>query len=73
MQYNSMKTLILNTEDVVMYEFSHNDTTCVVNFHRPTPIEVLEGEEQPEEQPFDHDAMSEIEYQRWLNWIGASE
>jgi len=39
-----------------------------------TSIGMLErdGQEQPEEQPFDHEALSEAEYQQWLVWLGHS-
>jgi len=65
-----MKKIILATDDVATYEFSLNGSTRIVEFHKPTPAVSLEGEEHPEEQPFDHESLSEAEYQQWLAWLG---
>jgi hypothetical protein len=62
-----MKTLISSTEDSATYEFTSGDTTRVVEYNKP---QLREGEEQATEQPFDHEAMSEAEYQGWLAWLG---
>jgi hypothetical protein len=62
-----MKTLISSTEDSATYEFTSGDTTRVVGYNKPQP---QEGEEPATEQPFDHEAMSEAEYQGWLVWLG---
>jgi len=67
-----MKTLISSTEDSATYEFSLNGSTRIVDFHKPASAQVQDGQEQPEEQPFDHEAMSEAEYQQWLAWLGYS-
>jgi hypothetical protein len=62
-----MKTFISSTEDSATYEFTSGDATRVVEYNKPQP---QEGEEQAPEQPFDHEAMSEAEYQGWLVWLG---
>ena len=62
-----MKTLISSTEDSATYEFTSGDATRVVEYNKPQP---QEGEEPAPEQPFDHEAMSEAEYQGWLVWLG---
>jgi len=62
-----MKTLISSTEDSATYEFTSGDATRVVEYNKP---QSQEGEEQAPEQPFDHEAMSEAEYQSWLSWLG---
>jgi hypothetical protein len=62
-----MKTLISSTEDSATYEFTSGDATRVVEYNKPQP---REGEEPAPEQPFDHEAMSEAEYQSWLSWLG---
>jgi hypothetical protein len=67
-----MKTLISATEDSATYEFSLDSSTRIVEFHKSVPAQVEEGQEQPEEQPFDHEALSEAEYQQWLAWLGHS-
>jgi len=65
-----MKTLISSTEDSATYEFTFGDAIRVVEYNKPQP---QEGEEQAADQLFDHEAMSEAEYQNWLAWLGASE
>jgi hypothetical protein len=62
-----MKTLISSTEDSATYEFTSGDATRVVEYNKPQP---REGKEPAPEQPFDHEAMSEAEYQGWLVWLG---
>jgi hypothetical protein len=62
-----MKTLISSTEDSATYEFTSGDATRVVEYNKPQP---QEGEEPAPEQLFDHEAMSEAEYQSWLSWLG---
>lgn len=68
-----MKTLISSTEDSATYEFTSGDAMRVVEYKKPEPCEQTEGEDPAPEQPFDHEAMSEAEYQSWLTWLGASE
>lgn len=73
-----MKTLISSTEDSATYEFTFGDAIRVVEYKKPQPQvmpvseeqEAVEGEEPAPEQPFDHEAMSEAEYQGWLSWLG---
>lgn len=65
-----MKTLISSTEDSATYEFTYGDAMRVVEYKKPQP---QEDEDPAPEQPFDHEAMSEAEYQSWLAWLGASE
>ena len=65
-----MKTLISSTEDSATYEFTSGDAIRVVEYNKPQP---QAGEEQAPEQPFDHEAMSEAEYQGWLAWLGEAE
>jgi hypothetical protein len=62
-----MKTLISSTEDSATYEFTFGDATRIVEYNKPQP---QEGEEPSQDQPFDHEAMSEAEYQGWLSWLG---
>ena len=62
-----MKTLISSTDDSATYEFTSGDAIRVVEYNKPQP---QEGEEQAQDQPFDHEAMSEAEYQSWLAWLG---
>jgi hypothetical protein len=73
-----MKTLISSTEDSATYEFTSGDATRVVEYNKPQPQVMPDSEEQEAvecekpapEQPFDHEAMSEAEYQGWLVWLG---
>jgi len=62
-----MKTLISSTEDSATYEFTFGDAIRVVEYKKPQP---QEGEEQTSNQPFDHESMSDAEYQNWLAWLG---
>ena len=65
-----MKTLISSTEDSAIYEFTYGDAMRVVEYKKPQP---QEGGDPAPEPSFDHEAMSEAEYQSWLTWLGASE
>jgi hypothetical protein len=65
-----MKTLISSTEDSATYEFTSGDTTRVVEYNKPQPQVTSDSEGLVPEQPFDHGAMSEAEYQGWLSWLG---
>jgi hypothetical protein len=65
-----MKTLISSTENSATYEFTSGDVIRVVEYNKPQP---QEGEEQTTEQPFNHEAMSEAEYQSWLSWLGEAD
>jgi hypothetical protein len=65
-----MKTLISSTEDSATYEFTFGDSIRVVEYKKPQPQVTPDSEEQAPEQPFDHEAMSEAEYQGWLVWLG---
>jgi len=61
-----MKTLISSTEDSATYEFTSGDAIRVVEYKKQ---QSEMGEEQAPDQPFDHEAMSEAEYQGWLVWL----
>jgi hypothetical protein len=65
-----MKTLISSTEDSATYEFTSGDATRVVEYNKPQPQVTHDSEEPTPEQQFDHEAMSEAEYQSWLVWLG---
>ena len=67
---HNMKTLISSTEDSATYEFISGDVIRVVEYNKPQP---QEGEEPALEQPFNHEAMSEVEYQSWLSWLGEAD
>jgi hypothetical protein len=68
-----MKTLTSSTEDSATYEFTSGDTTRVVEYNKPQPQVTPDSEELAPEQPFDHEAMSEAEYQSWLSWLGEAD
>jgi hypothetical protein len=65
-----MKTLISSTEDSATYEFTSGDATRVVEYNKPQPQVMPDSEGPAPEQPFDHEEMSEVEYQSWLSWLG---
>ncbi len=62
-----MKTLLSSTEEQATYEFTFGDSIRIVEYRKP------HIEWETEEQPFDHEAMSEAEYQNWLTWLGEVE
>jgi hypothetical protein len=62
-----MKILISSTEDSATYEFTSGDAIRVVEYNKS---QSQVGEEQATEQPFDHEAMADAEYQNWLEWLG---
>jgi hypothetical protein len=62
-----MKTLISSTGDSATYEFTFGDVIRVVEYNKP---QRQEGEEQVADQPLDHESMSKVEYQNWLDWLG---
>ncbi len=59
-----MKTLIEKTDTSATYQFTIGDSTKTIK---------LEAGPQVTENPITHDfeALSEIEYQNWLNWINS--
>lgn len=67
-----MKTLISSTEDSATYEFVSGDTIRVVEYVKSQPSGSIEEGNVNSNPLFDHDAMSKVEYQSWLVWVGSS-
>jgi hypothetical protein len=63
-----MKTLISSTEASATYEFAFGNIIRVVEYSAP---DQNEGS-QNQEQLFNHEAISEAEYQGWMAWLGES-
>lgn len=69
-----MKTLIDSTEDSATYKFEHENITRIVEFKYAKKLGFVEGDEEQEEQTKpDFEALSETEYQSWLQWLGIDE
>ena len=56
-----MKTLLEETQNEAIYNFTHADATRRVAFARP------------DEGDFNHADMAEAEHAQWLAWLGVSE
>jgi len=57
-----MKTLISNTDQEVVYQFTWESDSKFTNYIK------TESEQQP-----DYDAISTEDYNKWLAWLGVVE
>ena len=58
-----MKTLISDTPEEVVYQFTFESDSCLYNYAKNP-----EASPQP-----DYDAISTEDYNKWLEWLGVSE
>lgn len=58
-----MKTLISNTDQEIVYQFTWESDSCFYNYTKD-PLK--------DPQP-DYGAISTADYDKWLAWLGVSE
>jgi hypothetical protein len=58
-----MKTIISDTEQEIVYEFTWESDSCFYNY-----IKNPSSDPQP-----NYDAISTSDYNKWLVWLGVSE
>jgi len=58
-----MKTIISDTEQEIVYEFTWESDSCFYNY-----IKNPSSDPQP-----NYDAISNSDYNKWLAWLGVSE